>query len=225
MNAPHELALFPLNTVLFPNMPLALHIFEERYKLMMGRCLKDDLPFGVALIRDGREVGGSATPYDTGTTAHIRSVEQLDEGRMNLLCVGQQRFRLREVTQRKPYLVGRVEYLPHQLGADEPVARMAAEVRALFLKYLRVMAELVDAEMHTTRLPLESDNLAYGVAAAIQLDNRIKQTWLEHDSVQQILNAEAQQLPKEIARLRMLAELEKENQREAERKIGPFSRN
>ena len=53
-----EIPLFPLNTVLFPGMPLSLHIFEERYKLMIKHCLDEECPFGVLLIREGKEVDG-----------------------------------------------------------------------------------------------------------------------------------------------------------------------
>ena len=60
------MALFPLNTVLFPGMPLPLHIFEERYKLMIGRCIEQERPFGVVLIQSGPEVGGTAI----GTTGY-----------------------------------------------------------------------------------------------------------------------------------------------------------
>jgi hypothetical protein len=220
-----ELALFPLDTVLFPHMPLALHIFEERYKMMIGRCIEEDTPFGVVLIREGREVGGAAIPFTVGTTAHIINVERLDEGRMNLICVGRQRFRLNSVAQRTPYLIGRVEYAPHELGERNAVYGMVVEVRELFMEYLRLLATIVDVEMNFTALPPDADNLAYGVAAAIQIANTEKQQWLENDSVQQILRDEAQRLPKEIVRLKMLAELERENRRREEKKIGPFSPN
>src|SRR5438067_10321725 len=78
------LPLFPLNVVLFPRMPLPLRIFEDRYKEMIRRCLDNDQPFGVLLIRDGQEVGPPAIPEEVGTLARIRVVEQLDEGNLNL---------------------------------------------------------------------------------------------------------------------------------------------
>ena len=89
-----ELPLFPLNSVLFPGATLPLHIFEERYKLMIGRCLQSGSPFGVLLIRSGNEVGEATEPFEVGTTARIVRVQHLDEGRMNLVCLGEQRFRL-----------------------------------------------------------------------------------------------------------------------------------
>ena len=67
-----QLRLFPLRTVLFPGMPLPLHIFEDRYKLMIGECVRDEVPFGVVLIRQGAEVGGPARVYPIGTVARIK---------------------------------------------------------------------------------------------------------------------------------------------------------
>ena len=80
MEAPdRELPLFPLNVVLFPTMILPLRIFEERYKEMIHACLESDSRFGVALIREGQEVGAPAVPHNMGTVAHIRRVTPLDE--------------------------------------------------------------------------------------------------------------------------------------------------
>src|SRR5947209_7299372 len=100
-----ELPLFPLNTVLFPTAPLTLHIFEERYKEMVSRCIAEDIPFGVVLIREGQEAGAPAVPFEVGTTAQIVSVEKLLQGRMNLIAVGRKRFRLLDTSHARPYLV------------------------------------------------------------------------------------------------------------------------
>src|SRR5688572_13111983 len=86
-----ELPLFPLNTVLFPGMPLRLHIFEERYKLMIERCYSSGAPFGGTLIRKGGEVGGGADPFLIGCTALITEIEPLNDGRMNIVAVGHER--------------------------------------------------------------------------------------------------------------------------------------
>src|SRR5690349_19805632 len=68
-----KLPLFPLNTVLFPGVPLPLHIFEERYRLMIGRCIEQHAPFGVVLIRelDRADTNPDVTFYTVGTTAQI----------------------------------------------------------------------------------------------------------------------------------------------------------
>ena len=88
MSQPEELrqlSLFPLNVVLFPGMPMPLHIFEERYKAMIGECVNREEPFGIILIKEGQEVGGPADPVKIGTTARIAQVERLDEYRVNIM--------------------------------------------------------------------------------------------------------------------------------------------
>ena len=107
-----DLPLFPLNTVLFPGMVLPLHIFEERYKLMVNRCLEEELPFGVLLIREGREVGEQAVPHEVGTTTVIAGATRLDGGQLNIVTIGHERFRLRSIRYDQPYLVGDAEPWP-----------------------------------------------------------------------------------------------------------------
>jgi Lon protease-like protein len=94
-----ELPLFPLNTVLFPGMPLPLRIFEERYKLMIRFCIENNQPFGVVLIRQGLEaLGRLAEPYEIGCTARIIEVEPLAKGQMNISTLGEKRFRICQLT-------------------------------------------------------------------------------------------------------------------------------
>ena len=88
-----SIALFPLNIVLFPGGPLPLRIFETRYLDMVRSCMRGDQRFGVALIREGGEVGPAET-YDVGTMAKIIDFHQLSDGFLGLSCVGEQRFRI-----------------------------------------------------------------------------------------------------------------------------------
>jgi Lon protease-like protein len=91
-----SIALFPLNIVLFPDGPLPLRIFETRYLDMVRRCMREGQGFGVALIREGREVGMAETDtYEVGTLATITDFHQLPDGLLGLSCVGQQRFGIR----------------------------------------------------------------------------------------------------------------------------------
>ena len=106
-----QLPLFPLNLVLFPGMDLPLHIFEERYKNMIGDCLNQNVPFGVVLIKEGTEVGDPAAPERIGTSARILRSELLDQGRMNIMTKGERRFEIEEIIQRAPHVVGRVRFL------------------------------------------------------------------------------------------------------------------
>jgi Lon protease-like protein len=89
-----SIALFPLNIVLFPGGALPLRIFETRYVDMVRRCMRGSQAFGVALIREGNEVGPAET-FDVGTLAKIVDFHQLSDGLLGLSCVGEQRFRIR----------------------------------------------------------------------------------------------------------------------------------
>ena len=106
-----RLPLFPLHTVLCPGIALPLHIFEERYREMTRYCLDTPSPFGVVLIRDGREVGGSELSFSAiGTMAEIRKAGRYPDGRFDLLAVGTGRFAIEEVrTDEEPYLVAEVD--------------------------------------------------------------------------------------------------------------------
>jgi uncharacterized protein len=93
--APNDsIALFPLNIVLFPGGALPLRIFETRYVDMVRRCMRGSQAFGVALIREGKEVGPAET-FDVGTLAKIVDFHQLSDGLLGLSCIGEQRFRIR----------------------------------------------------------------------------------------------------------------------------------
>ena len=91
-----ELPLFPLNTVLFPGGRLPLRIFEQRYMDMAKACLRDGSPFGVCLIREGREVGAPAIPAAVGTLARIGAWDMPQLGVLHITALGEQRFRILE---------------------------------------------------------------------------------------------------------------------------------
>lgn len=89
-----ELAIFPLNAVLFPAGQLPLRIFEQRYMEMAKACLKDGEPFGICLIRSGSEVGAPATPESVGCTARIVEWDMQQLGVLSVMARGEQRFRI-----------------------------------------------------------------------------------------------------------------------------------
>ena len=107
-----ELPLFPLNAVLFPGGPLKLRIFEPRYVDMIGRCMRADEEFGVAMIVEGKEVGAARTA-NIGTTARIFDFETLKDGLLGIAARGARRFKMHSVrTQHDGLNVARVEFLP-----------------------------------------------------------------------------------------------------------------
>lgn len=142
-----EIPLFPLRSVLCPGVALPLHIFEERYRLLVNRCIEHGEPFGVVLLREGREVGPLRGDLaGVGTTAAIRRAGTYPDGRLDILTVGQQRFRLEGVDNvSQPYLVGRVSLLDEALGPADEAARRAQEVGRRFLEYLELLQPPGDA--------------------------------------------------------------------------------
>ena len=145
-----ELPLFPLHTVLCPGVALPLHIFEERYRAMVARCLDEGRPFGVVLIRDGREVGGGPTSIATvGTIAEIREAGKFSDGRYELLVVGADRFRIESVTVgREPYLLGEIEEIEDVVGDADAARALTDRVTQRFVRYLALVqpAEGEDAD-------------------------------------------------------------------------------
>lgn len=137
-----EIPLFPLHTVLCPGIVLPLHVFEERYRAMTRRCLDTGEPFGVVLIRNGREVGsdGVATLAGVGAFAEIREAGRYPDGRYDLLAAATGRFAIESVdTQREPYILAEVTALEDDVGDEPRAERLAATAIRRFVRYLDLM--------------------------------------------------------------------------------------
>ncbi|MGI8534215.1 MAG: LON peptidase substrate-binding domain-containing protein [Candidatus Limnocylindrales bacterium] len=142
-----DLPLFPLHSVLCPGVALPLHIFEERYRVMIDHCIERGEPFGVVLIRDGSEVGRMPGRLaDVGTTALIRRAGRYPDGQLDIVTVGGQRFRLSSVdSTTQPYLVGSVTLLDESLGDDGAVTALGVSVGRRFLRYLELLQPVLAA--------------------------------------------------------------------------------
>ena len=199
-----ELRLFPLNTILFPGMPLPLRIFEERYKLMIGECLDGEEPFGVVLIKEGPEVGGPAAVYNVGVTARIDEVEHYEEGRMSISTMGERRFRLLEVIQDTPYMKGSVEYLGDDPGPDEEDHYPQAS--EIFGDYIRLLGSLGGGWLVEVETPEEPLSLSYTIAHYLDLPRIAKQRLLEIPTAGERLKYEIPLLEGATERLREAVE-------------------
>ena len=159
--------LFPLGIVLLPTEIVPLHIFEERYKLMIGECVEEESEFGIVWLADDglREVG---------CTARVAQVlERMDDGRMNILAQGGCPFRLLRRIEELPYPAGDVELLDDLDEGDESLAESAREAYADLVERVTDNRPGVD----------ELDGLtAYGMAATIELAAAPKQALLEERS-------------------------------------------
>jgi Lon protease-like protein len=201
-----ELPLFLLNTVLFPGQVLPLHIFEDRYRLMIRGCLAEDKPFGVVLIQRGQEVGDTVEPYRVGTIARIVESSHLPDGAMNIVCVGAERFRILRLIHDQPYLRGEVESFPMSLPGDsQAVTRLTDQVRQQVVRYIELIAEAAGLRIRVDAVPDTPQQVGYLAAVAMQIDNQEKQMLLGAATVRQILAAETVLLNRENALLAWMA--------------------
>jgi Lon protease-like protein len=201
------LPLFPLGTVLYPGMLLPLHIFEERYRQLVGDLLARPEPrrFGVIAIRKGRETGvdGVQSLYEIGCTATLRRAERHDDGRFSLVTVGTQRFRLLGVDQTLPYLRGEVELLADADEIDEAAAAPVVRVvQAAFRGYLDALTEWGGATVRIADLPDEPALLSFIVAAAMVIDLPERQGLLAEPDTLRRLESQRVLLARETAMLR-----------------------
>jgi len=113
--------LFPLGLVLLPHIPLPLHIFEERYKLMIGECLAENRDFGIVYF--------NATDIQAvGCTAKIlKVIKRYDDGRLDILTRGQNRFLIKEMNDKKAYLEARVTFFDDEGQEDQRACQELAD--------------------------------------------------------------------------------------------------
>src|SRR3954471_19365437 len=157
-----ELPLFPLNTVLCPGIALPLHIFEDRYRALVRHCIDSKSPFGIVLIREGREVGTGAISFTgIGTVAEIRDAGRYEDGRYDLLVVGTRRFEIRHVLSgKRPYLMAEVDVLEEEIGDEVSAHRLAMTATRRFVKYLELLQPRSGetAEEIDVRVEVETDD-------------------------------------------------------------------
>ena len=160
-----EIGLFPLNVVLLPTERIPLHIFEPRYKELIGECIAEERPFGLVLADDDgvREVG---------TLALVTQVlETLEDGRMNIVVEGGGRFRVTSLTTGRAFTTARIEAVDDSItGVDQGEAERA-------LGLLRSVGELAGADV--SEIELETEQPSFELAAHVEFDVEVKQRLLE----------------------------------------------
>jgi Lon protease-like protein len=164
---PNRIPLFPLDVVLFPGMPLPLHIFEPRYKIMIARCLDEQIEFGVLLAKEDGFV-------KVGCTAEIvQKLKDHPDGRMDIMTEGRSVFRTVETLEEKEYYEGLVEYFPDDTMPHD--ARKEARLTQLFQQVYTMLAG-------QPWLVADSDPdipLSYRMAARLPIESPQKQELLE----------------------------------------------
>ena len=181
-----EIPLFPLNLVLFPGMPLPLHIFEERYKAMIGDCMRYNTPFGVSLIRSGQEVGSPADPQPIGTTTRVLRSQMLEQGRINIMTKGERRFEIVDITQREPHVAALVRLLDEPVGED--FSGISSEIIEEFSRLMRNLISLTGGYASQVEIPTDPVELSYTIAANLEAPVPVRQELLEVPTAADRLN-------------------------------------
>jgi Lon protease-like protein len=161
-----EIGLFPLNLVLLPGEQAPLHIFEPRYRELIGECLEQNEEFGLVLEDDDgmREIGCRA--------GVIEVLEQFDDGRLNIVVEGRERIRIAGVTEgSSSYMTADVEDI-----RDEDESPTEDEIEEVLAAYQRVVAA---AEADLEDLDFDADSIAYQIAARVDFGTEVKQGLLE----------------------------------------------
>ena len=216
MRLPH----FPLHTVLFPHLPLPLHLFEERYRVMAADLMAAESRFGgrlvVSMITDGPEVGGDATSQQIGTICEIHSAERFADGRWLLLVVGVARARVLKVDRSGAYAVADVEPIDDPVGTD--AGSLVPTVQRALDAYLATVKRFVartasggddpqespdvraslDAVLKPIQLPDDPVAASYAVGGVLQVELTRKQQLLELPDAATRLRAELELLRREV---------------------------
>lgn len=170
-----ELPLFPLpDVVLFPGRPLPLHIFEDRYRLMINTVLEGDRKFGVLLWNPT-----ISKSVNVGCATEIGEVIKLKDGRMNIMTLGLQRFRIVEIVKQLPYLVGKVEWLDDS-KPDADTLAVGDQVDRSLREVVRLANKLTNKEnIIPDDLPSDPLQLSFWVASLFFNSSDDRQELLE----------------------------------------------
>jgi len=188
-----ELGLFPLGMVLLPTERVPLHIFEPRYRELIGECLAEEREFGLVF-------GDPDGLRDIGTRAAVVQVlDRFPDGRLNIVVEGRERFRLVELTEGRSFATGEVEPL-----ADEAVVS-EREQRDRAIDLYRRLAELVEADVEEP--DPDSGVLSFELAARVDFGVERKQELLELTSEPDRLGRVAELLRTAIDAIRLEREL------------------
>jgi Lon protease-like protein len=195
----NDLPLFPLHLVLFPTMPLPLHIFEPRYREMIARCRREHSPFGIVLIQTGDEIGDSPVPFKIGTLARIVQAEDFSDGRINIVVTGESRFIIDSLREKHSYLTASVTPFKEDDIDPADLRSQHAAVAALIRQYVINLCAATNRHQGAIQLPQEPEYLSYAVASVLQIPLAEKQALLEMRSTKERLQREISLLQREIS--------------------------
>ena len=177
----HELPLFPLPVVLFPGVPLPLHIFEPRYRQMLSDIRIGKNLFGLSYFDSSSSENEVPPAGHVGCVAEVTETQTLPDGRSNILTLGVIRYRIDSYIERgDPYLVARVSYFEDDEEDEEVLTGPAREVAETFTRIAQAVRTINDERATLPDISnTEPQRLSFLVAAAMEIDAEVKQELLE----------------------------------------------
>ncbi|HEY8186485.1 MAG TPA: LON peptidase substrate-binding domain-containing protein [Pyrinomonadaceae bacterium] len=177
----NELPLFPLSVVLFPGVPLPLHIFEPRYRQMLEDIRASNNLFGLSYFDASTSEREVPAVGSVGCVAKVTDTQSFPDGRSNILTVGVIRYRIEEYVERgDPYLVARVSYFEDEADDSEAIGESSREVAETFTRIARAVRTINDERANLPDIAdTEPQRLSFLVAAAMEVDTEVKQDLLE----------------------------------------------
>ena len=200
MNTETTISLFPLGVVLLPDMLLPLHIFEERYKEMIGKCLEADQDFGIVYFNDGeiRRAGCSAQI--------LKVTRRYENGEMDIITIGKQRFIIRDFYETKAYIEANVVYFDDEPEEESEDVRLLAMEGITSLEELNRIMGIVSDHIETAHL--DSKGMSFLISRNEGFTLSEKQRLLEMTSTRKRLRDSVKALQKVIQRARLTREIE-----------------
>jgi ATP-dependent Lon protease len=176
-----ELPLFPLPVVLFPGMPMPLHIFEARYRKMLSDIRAGENLFGLSYFDSNSSEKEIPPAGHIGCVAEVTETQALPDGRSNILTVGVVRYRVESYVERgDPYLVARIDYFEDDEEDDGRLSEISREVAGMFMRVARAIRILNDERGNLPDISdTEPQKLSFLVAAAMEIELETKQELLE----------------------------------------------
>jgi len=196
-----EIPLFPLPLVMFPDVVIPLHIFEERYKYMINRCIEESSLFGIVLIPPGTSTESESTIQRTGVTARVIQSERLEDGRLNIMAAGTMRFRILKFTGNKPCWTADVEFFEDDHEVGEELQDSFEDVVRLYRDVHRIASEMRGTEVAEIQIPDSPVLLSYMVSYVLDIATSAKQELLEMTSTTGRLKSLAAHLEETIQRV------------------------
>jgi len=177
----NELPIFPLPVVLFPGVPLPLHIFEPKYRQMLEDIGNFNNLFGLSYFDSSTSDRDLPSPGEIGCVAEVTETQTFPDGRSNILTIGLVRYRIESYVERgDPYLVARVSYFEDTDEDDDTLIKAAEDVADTFTRIALAVRTINDERLNLPDISdTEPQRLSFLVAAAMEVDVEVKQELLE----------------------------------------------